>query len=336
MHRVLLVLPFNERSGACVSALNLKSLLESKGVTVSIASPEGDCFKQNITISKIGYNIFSSLFSAAVLWRCYFKYDTIIFFTIRTALISAFFSRSKKCFLYLHEVDVQPVFLSLLISRILIKRLIKNVIVVSPFMSKYYGESVLLLPNVVDTCRLSDNKDKCIIKDIDYIMIANFRKAKGVYKFRDLANSIPNKRFMLITNKVLADSNELDVYLDCIPLNMSVCFKQDEKNDFLRKSKYLVNLSELNETFGLTLVEAISVGVIPLCYYREGFAFCLGEKAYFLDEINTVESIVKISNQLDINVNYDSYLRQLIRHVDINFSPTAVMENARALFKFNF
>lgn len=331
MHRVLLVLPFNERSGACVSALNLKRLIESKEVEVSIASPTGDYFKQDITISKISFNIFSSLFSAAVILSNYHKYDTIVFFTIRTAFISAFFSHSQKCFLYLHEVDVPPLLLSRLMSEILIKRLIKNVIVVSPFMSQYYGESVLLLPNTVEICQDGDNFSH---KKIDYIMIANFRESKGVYKFRELANNIHDKVFMLITNKENANHAELDGYLRGVPGNMTVSFDQNNKMSFLRESRYLLNLSKLNETFGLTLVEAISVGVIPLCYYREGFAFCLGENAYFIDEDNTIESIIEISDELQSRVNYNSYLEKIMKYVDENFSPNSVMEKARAIFKF--
>lgn len=332
MHRVLLVLPFNERSGACVSALNLKRLIESKEVRVSIASPAGDYFKQDITISKISFNIFSSLFSAAVILGNYYKYDTIVFFTIRTAFISAVFSQSKKCFLYLHEVDVPPVLLSRLISEILIKRLICNVIVVSPFMSKYYGESVSLLPNVVDVCHACD---VLVHKSIDYIMVANFRENKGVYKFRELANNMPDKVFMLVTNKDNADCNMLSSYLSGIPNNMSVSFDQDDKTNLLRSSRYLLNLSELNETFGLTLVEAISVGVVPLCFYREGFAFCLGENAFFIDENNMIESIVKISYKLQEGLKYNSYLKEIMKHVDEEFSPNSVIEKARMLFKFN-
>lgn len=101
---------------------------------------------------------------------------------------------------------------------------------------------------------------------LEVLMLASPRDFKGIPEFLALARQLSDRSdvcFRLVLN---ADSREVERYLPCsqIPTNVAVYPRSDRPEEFYRQADLVLNLSRVDqciETFGLTLVEAMSFGI---------------------------------------------------------------------------
>jgi glycosyltransferase involved in cell wall biosynthesis len=318
IQQILFVLPVNELSGSVVSALRLKAALEGTvRWQVKLAAPEGDYLKPDIIIPECRKNPITLLQVYTDVFKHQSFYRFVIFFTIRFGMLAPILKRNH--YLYIHEVEAGKGILPAIVKRI-INYSHANVWVVNPKMKEVYRHS-LCLPNVLPFEKVN-NKGAQIFQ-FDFIMIANFKPEKGVFLFAELAKKLKNKRFILLTNEGLAENSTLDEFIQKAPQNLTIETSQDKKKELIRSSKYLLNLSVLEETFGLTMIEAISLGTVALSFKNMGAEYCLPPDSLFLQEDFLVESLSEITSLVD--KEFRKYVEFQQTHVEKNFSSKAVV-----------
>lgn len=324
---ILFILPLNELSGSCVSALNLAAALRERGFTVDFICPAGNYLSPVQAIDVIGFNLFNVFKSFIKIKARVRKSDLAVFFTVRTAPLAMFFGR--QAVIYLHEIDVKPKSLFLTVAAF-IKVFFKNRFVVNPSMEQIYGPSGLL-PNFKDFSEHTVVPDKTH----DFIMVANCTVKKGVLDFIALAKRLPEQSFVLLTVNSPNNTELFNSILKTATPNLSVLTDQERKSELICGAKFLLNLSHLDETFGLTLLEAVALGTIPLSFDNTGSRFFYESDKYFL-----------VKEQLDISVSgqmvtlepdYFANLQSLQVMAKRRFSSAACVEAFKLMFdKFYF
>ena len=95
------------------------------------------------------------------------------------------------------------------------------------------------------------------------LMLCSLKKYKGVDEFVELAKSLPNYRFELVLN---AESEAINAYFNLpdLPKNLIIFPKQSDVHWFYQRAHLVLNLSDPEqwvETFGMTLLEAMTYGI---------------------------------------------------------------------------
>ncbi len=315
--KISFVLPLNELSGSCVSALKLANLLKSRGYDVSILCPSGDYIKPDKIIPILDFNFFHTLKTFFLIRKHLNQSDFNIFFTVRSAPLATLFGRSS--FIYLHEVDVRPKFLFNIVSRF-IKSYFINKSVVNTEMEQIYGKSTLLV-NFLDF----NTSNESVNKDIDFVMVSNCTVKKGVLEFTSLARSMPDKKFCFLTVNSANNSDLLNNISRNAASNLIVVTDQERKNEIIKKSKFLLNLSHLNETFGLTMLEAVALGTLPLSYDNIGSNFFFQNKKYILNKEDLLKSLTE--KQKLLSDDYSTNLKCLQNMARNRFSSDALFSS---------
>src|SRR5690606_21533697 len=98
---------------------------------------------------------------------------------------------------------------------------------------------------------------------LDILMVCSLRVYKGVDIFMELARNLPKHSFTLV---VSAESNEIERYFKGrdLPGNLLILPTQKDLHQFYSKANLVLNLTipdQCIETFGLTVLEAISYGI---------------------------------------------------------------------------
>lgn len=107
-----------------------------------------------------------------------------------------------------------------------------------------------------DQYHLNDNRD--II-----LMVSSLKRYKGIYQFVELSKRLPNYKFEMVLS---ASEGEIEAFKGTvsIPSNLLIFSRQLDLHSFYKRTKILLSLSLPDgwiETFGLTILEAISSGI---------------------------------------------------------------------------
>ncbi len=134
-------------------------------------------------------------------------------------------------------------------------------------------------------------------KEYDIVFVGRLEEEKGVMLLIDLIERLGDTY-----NWLVIGGGTLKKKVEYVAKKKNVLFVERVPNsiigDYLRKSKYLIQLSILYETFGLTMVEAMSVGT-PVIGYSIGTRTELIKDGVngFLTSTNSAEStIIKALN----------------------------------------
>ena len=95
------------------------------------------------------------------------------------------------------------------------------------------------------------------------LMICSLRKFKGVFEFIKLSSMLPQYNFELV---VSSSKEEVDLFKqnNSLGSNIRIFEKQSNLHPFYQRARLLLNLSDQNlwvETFGLTILEAMTYGI---------------------------------------------------------------------------
>lgn len=169
---------------------------------------------------------------------------------------------------HVHEVYVKPNFLHKLYFRMW-RKLASFTIFVSVYVKKQYAEdsdrsavvynslSKLFLEQL--TVKHKQNKIA------NLLMISSLKEYKGVKQFVLLASRLSQYKFRLIVN---SSRNEINSFFCTIPQNLEILPAQRNVHPFFMEADLLLNLSIPSlwvETFGLTILEAMSYGLPVIC-----------------------------------------------------------------------
>ncbi|MEY8611544.1 glycosyltransferase family 4 protein [Parabacteroides segnis] len=131
-------------------------------------------------------------------------------------------------------------------------------------------------------------------KPYNILMICSLKHYKGVHIFVELAKRLPQYRFTLIVN---GSQDDTTAFFSNISTNLTIYPAQKRVFDFLYQADLLLNLSIPSlwiETFGLTLLEAMSYGV-PVISPPAGGPVELVENDYngFLVDSRDIEAVIE-------------------------------------------
>ncbi len=176
----------------------------------------------------------------------------------------------KKVVYHLHETTVNPQFLKAFLKRTA-KLCASEAIYVSQFLQEQ--EPMLGVPSrVVYNClpndfvekaeaHLSANRPKS--ERFTVLMLCSLKAYKGVGEYLRLAERLPDLRFVLVLNTSYA-TIQRHFEGQSLPENLVVFPAQSDVHFFYREAHLVVNLSHPEqwvETFGMTLLEAMSYGL---------------------------------------------------------------------------
>lgn len=176
---------------------------------------------------------------------------------------------NKKVVYHIHETSINPpVFKSAL--RWVASHCADTVIYVSSFLAE--KERIEKVQNhIVHNALSNDFMDRASLFNpsgknkapFTVLMICSLKEYKGVYDFLDLASTLPNLQFEIVLN---ATKDEIKKAFQNIEIATNVCIHPVQSNVhvFYERAHLVLNLSHPDkwiETFGMTLLEAMSYGI---------------------------------------------------------------------------
>lgn len=179
----------------------------------------------------------------------------------------------KKCIYHIHETSIRPIIFKKL-ARYVIKKTASIVIYPSKYLmdKEAFGANkniVIYNSTSMQSARADiKNYNQKHFENFTVMMACSLKKYKGIDEFIKLAQIIDNKKikFKLILN---ADEREIKKYFanSTIPNNITIKRRQINMEDHYLCSDIVLNLSRPNEwieTFGLTIIEAMSFGLVVI------------------------------------------------------------------------
>jgi glycosyltransferase involved in cell wall biosynthesis len=171
-----------------------------------------------------------------------------------------------KVIYHIHETGVKPKILNQFLFGI-VKYCATNVVYVSHFLAEQEPMKLKnnILYNVMENSfrkearlHLGKVKESKII-----LMISSLKRYKGINEFVKLAELCPHYIFKLVIN---ANLKEIDSYFKnkFLPSNLILITSQREVHPFYKEASIVVNLTVTQlckETFGLTILEAMTYGI---------------------------------------------------------------------------
>lgn len=224
----------------------------------------------------------------------------------------------KSIIYHVHETNLSSPLLYSILLRIADKTAAKMI-----FVSKYCftsSGSKFKTPNILynsvgfSTSIETNPQQKLQSCGFKVIMVSSLKSYKGVIDFVQLAqSSCSDVHWTLILNAKKPEIDSFFLGFD-LPSNLSILPKVDDPFMFMKQCDLLVNLSNPKyfvETFGLTLLEAMSVGVPVLgptvgghCEFVKdgynGFLVDVTDHAAIYEKIYMLHSNQKLAEQLSI------------------------------------
>lgn len=183
-------------------------------------------------------------------------------------------------------------------------------------------KKVLLKPNFVEINDLGSNIKK------DFIYVGKLDASKGVLELLKTWMKLDSKYILRLIGQ-----GELDKELDAFKADNIIFLGKLDNNIVLReiaKSKYLISPSIMYETFGLTIIEAMSQGV-PVIGFNIGTRpeFIKDGENGFIAEVDGLKEVIerayRVSNYEELSINAKMTAK--------NFSQGKIMDDQIMLYK---
>lgn len=274
---------------------------------------------------RIGYYVSCIIYSIVLFMTTLYwgrKYNVIYINTIMPfqAAIAGLIL-SKQIVYHVHEKFIskntiikiaEKVFFNIEAKKIYVSHYLKNTykdynphnIVVHNKLSKEFIKNIKYTP--------IENRDLNSI----YIISAKVSKDKGIDIFYRLAKQCPIHKFFLVTEESL-DVIEKFFNYDLLP-NLFICDGKVNVAQYYQKADIVINLTNpllCVETFGMTLLEAMSYG-IPIVAPNFGGPRELihdGENGFLINDIEDIDLISKRINFILDKKNYTYFSNNSIR-----------------------
>lgn len=248
--------------------------------------------------------------------------------------------RGIKVIYHIHETSLKPALLKQFLVAVARFTSSKNIYVSKCHMQ---SEHIKGIPSVfIYNCLDKAFYDKALatqytIKpEFVVLMICSLKDYKGVNEFVQIADALsenPVLRFKLVLN---ASKNEIDQYFNdfSLPANIAIFDSQKELIPFYTEASLVLNLSRPDqwvETFGLTLLEAMTFG-IPVIAPPVGGPTELvaeGENGYLLScyELEKIaEKIIQLSQNPELCLQLSAKAREKAREYSPDVFKTKILD----------
>jgi glycosyltransferase involved in cell wall biosynthesis len=178
----------------------------------------------------------------------------------------------KPVIYHIQESSISPLGLKLFLRKVIQFTSHKNIFVSHSVKNL---ESFHDLPQTVVYNSLPSNFAEITLNQLyspfykglfNVLMISSMKSYKGVFEFIEIARKMQNKEAITFTLVLNALQDEIDTFFEKIylPSNIKIYSQQKDVIPFYFKASLVLNLSRIDEwleTFGLTILEALSFGI---------------------------------------------------------------------------
>lgn len=222
------------------------------------------CRSENRWLTLLWY----ALGQALLFFQCLRYWPRNVCFYINTMMPAgaalAAWLMGKPVIYHVHETSIRPPLFKRCL-RAVIRLTAGKVVFVSDFLCQaegFSGKDQRLLYNAVEP----PVEPELPSSGFDVLMVCSLKAYKGVDEFVHLASGLQHRAEMRFTLVLNAEQTEIDHYFStfALPANLTLVARQQDVTPFYRRASVLLNLSrpdEWVETFGLTIVEAMSHGL---------------------------------------------------------------------------
>lgn len=325
---------FNDYSGSPkVLKMVLQGILD-KGYRVDLITSKGGVLDEltghaNLKRVSYGYHFSANpvitmsrylgvqLYTFLIAFRYLFQKQTVFYINTLLPVGPALAGRmmGKKVIYHYHEnAFVKGAFYKILAT--LMQKLAHKIICVSQYQRSFLGRKrgVCVIPNALPkefTSRLHPDAEAAFGRQT-VLMLSSLKEYKGTREFIELANRLPQYKFVLVINDT--DKN-IDKYLKDNNLtfvkgggNLIIYSRQSDVIPFYNSASLVINLTNslfAVETFGLTTLEAMTNGLPVIVPTRGGIAEMVenginGYKIDVQDLKNITEQICRILENRDL------------------------------------
>lgn len=199
----------------------------------------------------------------------YFNRDVVFYVNTMMPVSAGIAGRllGKKVIFHVHETSINPIALKRVL-RFFIERTAHQVIFVSKYLSEIEGfkkpwQDVIY--NGIEKPTINAGR-KYLENDQGFhvLMVCSVKKYKGVLEYIALSKMLSHMRFTLVLNASRFEINKIFKSWNVeIPPNLDIHARQSDISGFYLKSSVVLNFSRPDswvETFGLTILEAMSYG----------------------------------------------------------------------------
>ncbi len=286
MKKIVCVHLYNDFSGSpLVLSTAIKGLVKN-GHQVTLLTSDSEGFLSDLPVEKVNIpyrfhsnkliRLFLLLFNQCLVFCQIFKYrkeqDVLIYINTLLPFGAALAGKliGKKIIYHIHETSIRPLLLKSFLKWV-VSFTANQAIYVSKYLmetEKIVGPKSVVIHNALSSrftqkANLNRKEAKEIQQPFTILMLCSLKKYKGVDEFVELAKRLPAYQFELVLN---TDAAAIAEYFDNsnMPNNLVVFPKQNNVHPFYQKADLVLNLSnpkEWIETFGMTLLEAMTYGL---------------------------------------------------------------------------
>ena len=203
---------------------------------------------------------------------------------------------------HIHETRTNQKMLDKLL-RFFIKHSVSKIIYVSNFVASHYDfkNENCIIANAIENDFLETStafhKNKLALKNV--LMMCSLKEYKGINEFVKLAEINPHLQFELVLNSSIGKINQFFLEKKNMP-NITLYPKQNDVHPFYQKADVVLNLTRVdlaNETFGLTVIEAMAYGLPVIVPPIGGIAELVtdGVNGFKVDSRNIAELSKKLN-----------------------------------------
>lgn len=343
MKKIICTHLYNDFSGSpLVLATAIKGLVK-KGHAVTLLTSDTAGFLTDLSVEKVNIpyeftpnklkrliNLFVNQWLVFCQILQYRKEDVVIYINTLLPFGAALAGKltGKKVIYHVHETSINP-----LIFKYFLKFIAAITAKQAIYVSKYLMETEAIpwTKGKVVYNALSDNFIKTAkqyilqnhTKEYSFtiLMLCSLKRYKGVDQFVTLAKRLPNYRFELVLNATAEAINEYFKVKE-LPENLVLFPKQSNVHWFYKRAHLVVNLSnpaQWIETFGMTLLEAMTYGIPVIAPAVGGPVEVVqdGKNGYCINSQQTNLLVSKIKALADKNDLYQSFSNNAIKFANL-------------------
>jgi glycosyltransferase involved in cell wall biosynthesis len=223
------------------------------------------------------FTLFSFLFSQAILFfklHKYWRKDVTIYVNTMLPFGAGLAGKlmRKPVIYHIHETTISPTGLKLFLRKVIHFTSQKNVFVSNSVknLESFNGLSQSVVYNALPSNFAETAVNRVYSPfckgQFNVLMISSMKAYKGVFEFIEIARKLQNKEEITFTLVLNASQDEIDVFFEKTDLPSNVVFFSQEADviPFYCNASLVLNLSRIDEwleTFGLTILEALSFGI---------------------------------------------------------------------------
>jgi glycosyltransferase involved in cell wall biosynthesis len=301
-------------------------------------------FSENQIVALLRYTFVQS-YTFFFSFKYLFQKNTVFYINTILPVGAAFAGRiiGKKVVYHYHEnAFIKSTFYRILCK--IMQCIASEIICVSEYQRSFLSrkKDVIVIPNTLpeDFCSKFNPTPQKAFEKKTILMLSSLKLYKGTLEFIELARRLPLYKFELVINDTLENIKEFlkDKQIEKIN-NLMIYERQNDVIPFYKRATIVLNLSDKKkflETFGLTVLEAMAVGLPTIVPTEGGVAKMVedGVNGYKIDVID----LDKIENHINLilsNFNLYKKLSENALKIAKNYNNASTVDKILKIIETN-